>query len=85
MGVGPISAIAGRSSAEWLQCMTIFVPFSYFATFSQVVLFWSAGLWVDGPRLLAIDVIGTARFGLALLWFRHSMTVVPWNGCDEPP
>ena len=65
-----------ESSPEWLQDVMVFVPSSHFVTFSQAVLFRSAGLVVVWPQLLAMALIGIAYFGMALLRFRRSMMVI---------
>jgi len=71
----PLQMLSGgmtprESMPEILQTIMLAAPGTHFVILSQAILFRGAGIGVVWPQLLALLVIGTALFCLALARFR---------------
>jgi ABC-2 type transport system permease protein len=61
-----------ESMPVWLQyVMKTISPMPHFVVFAEDVLFRGADFFIVWPELLAMTVIGTVYFGIALYRFRH--------------
>lgn len=65
-----------ESMPPWLQTVMQISPPTHFVRFSQAVLYRAADLAIVWPQLLALAVIGSVFFAVALLRFRQSVTMV---------
>ena len=71
----PLEILSGgmtprESMPEIIQTIMLVAPNTHYVILSQAVLFRGAGLSVVWPQLLALLVIGTGLFFLALRRFR---------------
>lgn len=64
------------SMPEWVQWIMAVLPSPHFVRFSAAVLFKGAGMATVWPSFLAIVVIGTVFFLLALARFRTALTTM---------
>ena len=62
-----------ESMPEWLQRVMQVSPSTHFIRFAQAVLYRAADISIVWPQLLAMAVIGTLFFAVALLRFRKSV------------
>ena len=74
----PLQMLSGaatprESMPELVQHLMLAAPNTRFVMLAQAILYRGAGLAVIWPQLLAIAVIGTVLFGLALSRFRKTM------------
>ena len=74
----PLQMLSGaatprESMPELVQHLMLAAPNTHFVMLAQAILYRGAGLAVIWPQLLAIAVIGTVLFGLALSRFRKTM------------
>jgi len=74
----PLQMLSGgatprESMPEFVQFVMLPAPNTHFVMLAQAILYRGAGLAVVWPQFLAIAVIGSALFGLALLRFRRTI------------
>lgn len=74
----PLQMLSGgatprESMPEFVQFVMLAAPNTHFVMLAQAILYRGAGLPVVWPHFLAIAVIGSALFGLALLRFRRTI------------
>jgi ABC-2 type transport system permease protein len=62
-----------ESMPEWVQQVMLAAPTTHFVMLSQGILFRGGGLEVVWPQFLALAVIGTVLFGIALARFRRTI------------
>lgn len=62
-----------ESMPEWVQQIMLAAPTTHFVKLSQGILFRGAGLQVVWPQFLALAVIGTVLFCVALARFRKTI------------
>ena len=63
-----------ESMPALVQTLMLAAPTTHFVAAGQAILFRAAGFEVVWPMLLALAVIGTAFFAIALNRFRHSLS-----------
>jgi ABC-2 type transport system permease protein len=66
-----------ESMPEWVQQIMLAAPTTHFVMLSQGVLFRGGGLEVVWLQFLALAVIGTVLFGVALTRFRKTIGSMP--------
>jgi ABC-2 type transport system permease protein len=64
---------ARESMPEWVQQVMLVAPTTHFVMLAQGILYRGAGLGVVWPQFLALTLIGTAFFGIALARFRRTI------------
>jgi ABC-2 type transport system permease protein len=64
---------ARESMPEWVQQVMLVAPTTHFVMLAQGILFRGAGLSVVWPQFLALTLIGTVFFGIALARFRMTI------------
>lgn len=64
-----------ESMPELVQQFMLLSPTTYFVKFSQTILYRGAGISAVWPEFVAIAVIGTVFFSVALLRFRKSISL----------
>src|SRR5271165_2527138 len=74
----PLQLLAGgmtprESMPEWVQDIMLAAPTTHFVMLSQGILFRGGGIEVVWPQFLALAVIGTVLFGVALARFRRTI------------
>jgi ABC-2 type transport system permease protein len=74
----PLSMLDGgmtprESMPEWVQQVMLAAPTTHFVMLSQGILFRGGGLEVVWPQFLALAVIGTVLFSVALARFRRTI------------
>lgn len=74
----PLQVLSGgmtprESMPGWVQDVMLAAPTTHFVMLSQGILFRGGGLEVVWPQFLALAVIGTALFGVALARFRRTI------------
>src|SRR5262245_7558453 len=74
----PLQLLSGgttprESMPEWVQQVMLAAPTTHFVKLSQGILFRGAGLDVVWPQFLALALIGTVLFGVALARFRKTI------------
>jgi ABC-2 type transport system permease protein len=62
-----------ESMPEWVQQIMLGAPTTHFVMLSQGILFRGGGLEVVWPQFLALGVIGTVLFSVALARFRRTI------------
>jgi len=62
-----------ESMPEWVQQIMLAAPTTHFVMIAQGILFRGGGLEVVWPQFLALAVIGTVLFGVALNRFRRTI------------
>ncbi len=62
-----------ESMPEWVQHIMLTAPTTHFVMLAQGILYRGAGLNAVWPNFLALAVIGTALFGIALVRFRKTI------------
>ncbi len=62
-----------ESMPEWVQTVMLAAPTTHFVMLSQGILFRGGGIEVVWPQFLALAVIGTALFTIALVRFRRTI------------
>jgi ABC-2 type transport system permease protein len=62
-----------ESMPEWVQNVMLAAPTTHFVMLSQGILFRGGGIEVVWPPFLALAVIGTVLFGVALARFRRTI------------
>ena len=60
-----------ESMPEWVQSLMLAAPTTHFVMLAQGILYRGAGLGVVWPQFLALALIGTTLFGIALARFRQ--------------
>ncbi len=76
--VMPLQMLSGgvtprESMPGWVQTVMMAAPTTHFVMLSQSILYRGAGLSVVWPQMLALLVIGTTFFGVALVRFRTAI------------
>lgn len=76
--VMPLQMLSGgvtprESMPGWVQTVMMVAPTTHFVMLSQSILYRGAGLSVVWPQFLALAVIGTVFFGVALVRFRKTI------------
>jgi ABC-2 type transport system permease protein len=74
----PLSMLDGGMTAresmpEWVQRIMLAAPTTHFVMLGQGILFRGGGIEVVWPQFLALAVIGTVLFGVALARFRKTI------------
>jgi ABC-2 type transport system permease protein len=74
----PLSMLDGGMTAresmpEWVQQIMLAAPTTHFVMLGQGILFRGGGIEVVWPQFLALAVIGTVLFGVALARFRKTI------------
>ena len=74
----PLQMLSGgvtprESMPEAVQKIMLGAPTTHFVTLSQGILYRGAGLEAVWPQFLALAVIGTVLFGVALARFRKTI------------
>ena len=74
----PLELLSGgttprESMPELIQAVMLAAPTTHFILLAQAILFRGAGFEVVWPQLIALAVIGTVLFGLALARFRKAV------------
>ena len=77
----PLQMLSGgttprESMPEIVQYLMLAAPNTHFVMLAQAILYRGAGLAVVWPQLVAIAVIGTTLFSLALLRFRRTIATL---------
>jgi ABC-2 type transport system permease protein len=62
-----------ESMPEWVQQVMLAAPTTHFMMIAQGILFRGADLSAVWPQFLALAVIGTVLFGVALARFRKTI------------
>jgi ABC-2 type transport system permease protein len=62
-----------ESMPEWVQNIMLAAPTTHFVMLAQGILFRGGGFEVVWPQFLALAVIGTVLFGVALVRFRRTI------------
>jgi ABC-2 type transport system permease protein len=74
----PLQMLSGgmtprESMPEWVQQIMLGAPTTHFVMLSQGILFRGGGIEVVWPQFLALAVIGTVLFSVALVRFRKTI------------
>ena len=74
----PLQMLAGgftprESMPEFVQVVMLGAPTTHFVIFAQAILFRGAGLDIVWPQFIALAVIGSTFFGIALARFRKTI------------
>lgn len=74
----PLQMLSGGSTPresmpEWVQQVMLVAPTTHFVRLAQGILYRGAGLSVVWPQFLALALIGTVLFGIALARFRRTI------------
>jgi ABC-2 type transport system permease protein len=74
----PLQMLSGsmtprESMPEWVQVVMLGAPNTHFVMLPQGILYRGAGREVVWPQFLALALIGTAFFGIALTRFRRTI------------
>ena len=74
----PLQMLSGgmtprESMPEWVQQIMLGAPTTHFVMLAQGILYRGAGLEAVWPQFLALAVIGTVLFGVALARFRKTI------------
>jgi ABC-2 type transport system permease protein len=74
----PLQMLSGgltprESMPEWVQQIMLAAPTTHFVMLSQAIPFRAAGLEAVWPQFLALVVIGSVLFGVALTRFRKTI------------
>ena len=74
----PLETLSGgitprESMPEIVQQVMLAAPNTHFVMLAQAILYRGAGLDVVWPQFVALALIGTALFGLALSRFRRTI------------
>jgi ABC-2 type transport system permease protein len=77
----PLQLLSGgmtprESMPEWVQRVMLAAPNTHFVSLAQGILYRGAGLDVVWPQFLALALIGTAFFGIALARFRKTIGTI---------
>lgn len=77
----PLQMLSGgttprESMPEIVQYLMLAAPNTHFVMLAQAILYRGAGLAVVWPQLVAIAIIGTTLFSLALLRFRRTIATL---------
>jgi ABC-2 type transport system permease protein len=77
----PLQMLSGgttprESMPEIVQYLMLAAPNTHFVMLAQAILYRGAGLVVVWPQLVAIAIIGTTLFSLALLRFRRTIATL---------
>ena len=77
----PLQILSGattprESMPEVVQYLMLAAPNTHFVMLAQAILYRGAGLAVVWPQFLAITLIGTTLFGLALARFRRTISTM---------
>lgn len=75
----PLQILSGgltprESMPPLVQTLMLAAPTTHFVTMAQAVLYRGAGLDIVWPQMLALLLIGSVLFGLALLRFRSTLS-----------
>jgi ABC-2 type transport system permease protein len=65
-----------ESMPEAVQYIMLAAPNTHFVMLAQAILYRGAGLATVWPQFLAIAVIGSTLFGLALTRFRRTLSTM---------
>jgi len=77
----PLQLLSGASTPresmpELVQLAMLVAPNTHFVALSQAILYRDAGLSVVWPQFLAIALIGSVLFGMALSRFRKTIATM---------
>jgi len=62
-----------ESMPQFVQDIMLAAPTTHFITLAQAILFRGAGINVVWPQFVALAVIGTVLFSIALMRFRKAI------------
>jgi ABC-2 type transport system permease protein len=63
-----------ESMPKTLQAIMLLSPTTHYVSMAQAILYRGAGIDTVWPNMLAITVVGTAYFSVALLLFKRSLS-----------